>query len=490
MRTRLITRLAPVLAVVGVLPGLLGAEAPPPEPLAIPDESGKARGSGQYGIIGGTQDWNVDRYGLDLDASGALWVATSGGTAQGITEYPRRQFDPAGGDYLGGGRFAAGGTGYLSAAFDEPRVYRFRDSTRRAPEVGEEPWAEPRGIVALPDGGIAVNDTNGIVNTPVGTVLRYGPQHDGVLSTASYARDQGCQFLADGEAPWGPYVAELDGRLYLPVETCNVVSVFDLATGAPQFRLTGTGQTAGNRPNRPLPEIGWAAGTLDDAYGATVDGSGLLVTDLGDNRGGGGVQRWLPDPETESWALDESFGAGGRISFPGTKIYRAVPNPATGEVYVVPQTGNIMRVSRTGERLGTLNTPGLLTLATRDIAVTEEGWLTMTARGNRSIRLLALSPSPLTGLRAAVDPVTADVALGWDAAVEEIGQAPLLDRVIELSDDGGATWTVVEREASIAATATVRGLAPGDWTARVTPWNEAGRGDADTVGFTVAEPRP
>lgn len=458
------------------------------EPTELNLPSGKATGSGQYGLIGDSQRTIDGIYGVTVAAGGSIWYAATDGADKGITEYRPGEFDPAGGDYLRNGEYATG-QGYLGSAWEAPVRYVNRDSTGADPGGGEQPWAEPRGIEPLPDGGIAVNGTNGNVSMPQGTILFYDEGHTTSTGNASFARNAGCTRLAEGEVAWGPYFTVLDGLLYAPYEGCNVVSVFDVPSGNPLFRLTGVGQTAGLTSNPPTIN---GPGGLADIYSVSTDGTGLYTTDLGNGRAqnAGLVQRWIIDPENESWTSDPAFAGGAGIAFPGQQIYNSVID---GErLFVIPAWGSVLRYALDGTGQATrVTVPGKPYLIPRDLAVTPEGWLAMTVRGQSSLRLLAESPDPVTSLVGDTGATSGSATLAWDPVETGYGQAPVLDYVIEHSADGGGTWTVVDRDPSLETSATVSGLTSGEHSFRVTALSEAGRGDSATVdAVVVADPDP
>ncbi|MBL3701064.1 fibronectin type III domain-containing protein [Leucobacter luti] len=461
-----------------------------PQPAAafaqLPD--GKAEGSGEYGLIGDSLKTIDSIYGVALDDAGSIWYAVPDGAGRGITEYRAESFDPAAGDYTGNGEYTLRG-GYLASAWSDPVHYANRDSTAADPGGGTQPWPEPRGIEPLPGGGIAVGDTNGNVSTPPGTILFYDAEHTAIIGNAGVGGDQGCTRLAEGELAWGPYFAVTADRLYAPYEGCNVVSVFSVPEGDPLHRLTGAGQTAGIQPNPPADQ---GPGSLDEVYGVSTDGTALYTSDLGFTRAPatGMVQRWLIDDETESWELDTAFGTDGALAFPGEQIYGTVAG-ADGDLYVIPQRGPVRRYDAGGTYRADVQVRDVPYAAARDLQVTDEGWIVMTARGEHSLRVLAKSPDPVTGLAAESGQADGSVELTWDALEAGYGQAPLLDYVVERSDDGGATWQTVEREISLDPAATLTGLDAGEYDIRVTAFSEAGRGDPALVeGVTVTEPTP
>lgn len=460
-----------------------------PPALAAPHEGqGKANGSGQYGLIGNNET-RIDRiYGVTVDGAGSIWYTVSDGADRGITEL-RAKASPGAGDYAGNGTFADG-SGLLGGAWEAPRFYAKRDSTPGNLAGGGDIWAEPRGIITLPNGGVAVNDTNGNTAHPVGSLLFYDAAHESIIQRAGFGRDEGCAELANGELAWGPYFAVLNDRVYAPYEGCNVVSVFDLASGTPEFRLTGVNQTAGRHPN-PIGTQG--PGDLDDIYGVSTDGSRLYTSDLGNYRGpsGGLVQRWTVDPATESWALDPSFAQGGGLRLPAM-IYTTAVEPVSGDLFVVPSTGPVRRFDSSGAAItgglaqlpnGTVALPGEESF--RDVSFTAEGWMIATVKGTNnglpSLRVYAESPNPTENLVATPGAAAGTVELSWDAAGDPAnparGQAPVLDYVVERSEDGGASWATVQRAPSTDTALAVTGLAPGEHLFRVAAWSEAGRGD-------------
>ena len=455
------------------------AAAAAPDPLP----AGKAEGSGEYGLIGDSQETLPSIYGVALDADGSIWYAIPDGAERGIVEYRPGTFDPTGGDYLGDGDYADG-TGYLGSAWEAPIRYAHRESTAADPAGGSQVWAEPRGIEPLPGGGIAVSDTNGNTSAPVGTILMYDAAHTTILGNAGVGGDQGCTQLAQGELAWGPYFGFVGDELYAPYEGCNVVSVFSVPDGAPLYRLTGAGQTAGASPNPPGTD---GPGSLDEIYGVSSDGTQIYTSDLGFTRtpATGMVQRWDVDPDTDSWALDTSFGTDGALSFPGQMIYETVIG-TDGELFVIPQTGAIQRFDHEGNFLAEVQVRDVPYSQARDLAVTPEGWLVMTAKGDHSLRILAESPDPVTGLTGASGAAAGSVTLSWDEVGYGTGQVPVLDYVIEQSADGGMTWDTVSREISTATSATIAGLAPGEYSFRVAAYSEAGRGDIAQIDAVVA----
>ncbi|GAA1322543.1 hypothetical protein ACFSWE_00975 [Leucobacter albus] len=454
---------------------------------------GKSTGSDQYGLIGSDTTPLPSLYGVTVAADGSIWYANpgAGGFGRGIFEYPRGSFDPLAGDYLGGGNYAADGGGYLASAWGDPVRYANRDSTAAAPSGGSEPWAEPRGIEALPGGGVAVNDTNGNTNTPQGTILFYDSAHKRI-GNAGFASNQGCTQLAAGELMWGPYFTVLGDRLYAPYELCNVVSVFSTPSSgensAPLYRLTGERQVAGSYPNAPHPE---SPGDLAGAYGVSSDGTALYTTDLGSGRPeGGALQRWLIDDANESWQLDTDFGYKGAVFVPGTQLYNTAVDPRQG-LFLIPGTGQISRLSMSGDFIENVALPGLPYDTARDVAFTEEGWLAVSVRAEQPLRLLAKSPDPLANLEAAAGTAPGSVTLSWDEVATEYGQAPVIDYVIESSTDGGASWNTVERDPSLDTSVSLTGLPGGEHSFRVAAYSEAGRGDAATVdGVNVAQIAP
>lgn len=450
-------------------------EAPPP---------GKAERSGEYGLIGDSGLTIPNIYGVALDAKGSIWHAVTDGPERGVVEYRPRPYTPGDGDYQGGGTYADG-TGYLGAGWEAPVRYTHRDSTAQNPAGGSQVWAEPRGIEALPGGGIAVSDTNGNTSTPRGTILFYDEAHEQIIGNAGVGGDMGCTQLAAGELAWGPYFAVLNDVLYAPYQGCNVVSAFSVPDGQPLFRLTGAGQTPGIQPNPPSTD---GPGGLGDVYGVSTDGSALYTSDLGFNRSTptGLVQRWLPAPSSASWQLDTTFGDGGAIQFPGEMIYETVP--AGDELFVIPQSGPIHRVDQRGTLLGDVQVRDVPYTSARDLQVTPEGWIIMTAKGEHSLRLLALSPEPLENLSAHATAAGGTVELQWDPVPTEYGHAPVLDYVIEVKEAGSDTWRTIERDPSTATSATLAELAPGAAQFRVTPYSEAGAGDSLTVEAEVGTP--
>ncbi|MFF8818630.1 hypothetical protein ACF07D_11610 [Leucobacter sp. NPDC015123] len=475
--TRLGGFLAATLAAstLAIAPGAAQAVQDP-----LPD--GKAEGSGEYGLIGDSLETIPNIYGVTIDDAGSIWYAVTDGASRGITEYRPGTLDPNAGDYLGNGEYADG-TGYLGAGWNAPLHYANRDSDRDNPAGGTEPWAEPRGIEALPGGGIAVSDTNGNVSTPTGTILFYDEGHT-VIGNAGVGGDQGCTQLAEGELAWGPYFAVLDDKLYAPYEGCNVVSVFSVPDGEPLHRLTGEGQTAGAFPN---PAATNGPGGLSDIYGVSTDGLSIYTTDLGYDRtpAAGMVQRWTLTDDGSDWQLDHTFAEDGALSFPGVMMYNTVIGPANG-LYTIPQSGPVQRFTHAGEYVADVQVRDVPYTSARDLAITEEGWIVMTAKGEHSLRILAESPSPVSGLAGKTGAAAGTVELSWDAVETTYGQAPVLDYVIERSHDGGATWQAIERDVSLSTTAVIDGLAPGAYDFRVSAYSEAGRGDSAIVDAVVA----
>lgn len=446
--------------------------------------AGKATGSSQYGLIGENPAVDSATYGVTVDSDGAIWYTATGGSAHGVNVYRPGTFAPDGGDYRGNGGYADG-TGYLGSAWHDPIRFANRDSTVQNPAGGTEPWAEPRGIEALEGGGIAVNDTNGNVSVPPGTVFFFNDQQERIGS-AGVAGDNACSTLAEGELAWGPYVAVRGDRLFAPYENCNVVSVFGVPGGEPLYRLTGEGQTVGQSANGPVPS---GPGNLSHVYGVSTDGEAFYTSDLGDTRSpqAGMVQRWFIDDASESWTLDTDFGVDGALTFPGKRIYQTIVAPDS-TLYVIPKTGNIEHYTSTGDHLGSVTTAGLPYDEARDLAITKEGWLVMTAKTGSSVRLLAESPSPVTGLSAEHGSQPGSIVLSWNEPEHRSGQAPLLDYVVEQSTDDGETWQIVQREASTEHSRTLTGLGGEAYSFRVTGYSEAGRGDSAVIAGVDPEP--
>lgn len=453
------------LAVAALTFQPLAASAAQP---AAPLPAGKADSSGTYGVIGQTVVNDPLVYGLAVDKAGSIWMSATAGGSHGLTEYRPKAFEPTQGDYLGAGQYSAG-RGYLGAAFEPAVHYVNRDSTEADPSGGTEKWAEPRGIAALPGGGIAVSDTNGNVAIPEGTVLFFNDRHE-PAGSAGFSRGSGCANFPQGELDWAPYIAVIGDQLFAPAQNCNAVSVFSTADKQPQYRLAGAGQVS-DGPGFP-----------DQPYGAATDGERLYTSDLGGGRHGTGlVQRWLLDKSTKSWKLDTSFATDGAIRFTGKSIYQTAVSRDGSQLYVIPQSGLIQRYSSAGVHLGALEVRDAPYATARDLAETADGWLVMTTKQGSSLRILAESPSPVAGLTGAGGSSPGSVDLAWSESVFTRGQAPVLDYVIEQSSDGGTTWHTLDRQASTKTTATITGLSAGAYSFRVTAYSEAGRGDAAVI---------
>ena len=99
------------------------------------------------------------------------------------------------------------------------------------------------------------------------------------------------------------------------------------------------------------------------------------------------------------------------------------------------------------------------------------------------------SPSATRGLT--VTPGNGTAELTWDAPAED-GGAPITGYLIEQSEDGGLTWTVVEADtASTDTSYTVTGLPNGSSLSfRVTALNAAGAGDSSSAVTTTPRTVP
>ncbi|OKL46224.1 hypothetical protein BM477_07275 [Boudabousia marimammalium] len=102
---------------------------------------------------------------------------------------------------------------------------------------------------------------------------------------------------------------------------------------------------------------------------------------------------------------------------------------------------------------------------------------------NARVQVYGMTPNPIDQASAKyVDSNYQSATVTWVDAPDTPGAADsksdVLDYSIELSEDNGATWNLIERDRSIVKSYTLENLDPAkDYLVRIAAWNEAGNGD-------------
>lgn len=239
----------------------------------------------------------------------------------------------------------------------------------------------------------------------------------------------------------------------------------------------------------------------------------------------GGTVNPTFNPAGWQWTLDTTFGTGGQVAVgtgtllrfgasyfwspqiawalaadPGSeRVFYAMGAPGGG----VPVVGTLN--GTTGAAMpgpAQVNSPGAQNDSrlsfSRGVAVDDRGLLYATSQSvtntgtNRSIvQIFGMTPSPVPS--AAATPSATSAAITWGASVVGHAQPDLLDYVVRYRVAGGTTWTTVPAATptSTATSRTITGLAEEtDYEVCITPWNEAGSGDAACATFTTLRAMP
>jgi len=260
-----------------------------------------------------------------------------------------------------------------------------------------------------------------------------------------------------------------------------------------------------------------ASGALDTAWG----GDGVVTVDLGAGDDAGAAVDLAPDGDvvvagtsggdvavvrlTASGALDAAWGGTGAVTVAvgsGDDAGRAVAVASDGRVVVAGSSHNgadddaaVLRFTAAGALDAGFSGNGSLTVGVsgddvaHGLALAADGRILL--GGESAGRFLAVAvegatvPDVPTGLVA----VAGDGAVGlsWSAPGDD-GGAAVTGYVVEVSADGGATWSASSSPSSTAAT--VDGLVNGGaYRFRVSAVNGVGTGDpsdtAAAVPFTV-----
>ena len=260
-----------------------------------------------------------------------------------------------------------------------------------------------------------------------------------------------------------------------------------------------------------------ASGALDTAWG----GDGVVTVDLGAGDDAGAAVDLAPDGDvvvagtsggdvavvrlTASGALDAAWGGTGAVTVAvgsGDDAGRAVAVASDGRVVVAGSSHNgadddaaVLRFTAAGALDAGFSGNGSLTVGVsgddvaHGLALAADGRILL--GGESAGRFLAVAvegatvPDVPTGLVA----VAGDGAVGlsWSAPGDD-GGAAVTGYVVEVSADGGATWSASSSPSSTAAT--VDGLVNGGaYRFRVSAVNGVGTGDpSDTAVATPVGP--
>lgn len=487
---------------------------------SVPYTSGKAEGSGKWGVVGDIRTYegaNTFTYGADINpVTGALTTSDSGkviysnllcgflGAAspcqQGtpsIADYSLLGGDPAAigttdapvTEYTGAGTYAVNGSA-SSARVRNTGIGQLYASyaDRTNVNLPVDALNGPRGIAHTADGTAWVVNSEGAapVGGAAGAIKRYDLNLNEIAGagwTGTWAqRDQpGVHFYRTGidTTPDGGVLvnSEVSDRFqkYNADGTWNSSVLLDLA--GPVYR---------------------------NPYSVAVDKvDGSMYVPLINFRDEPAATPFLEKRNAANQVIGQ-FTSSALLA--GQVVFSAEVEPRTQHVFAWSQNGaivewdkdgNEIEVFRNGTTPGTY--PGLTTA--RGMTFDENGRMYVTVgEGTNSTRVMILgkTPDPVTsvcttlGADRTTAQLTIDCASGPQGAEAPYQQTQLLDYVIEASTDGGATWSVVSKDAGISAEReqSVSGLDPAaNYTFRVSPWNEAGNGDWITstpVDYTTA----
>lgn len=195
-------------------------------------------------------------------------------------------------------------------------------------------------------------------------------------------------------------------------------------------------------------------------------------------------------------------GTGNQSTSPAVTFAIQV-EPRTGDIYVGQRDGVLRVFENDGTPKGAFPAYGKganngQVETVRGIAFDARGFMYVTVSEGRNttrVEIFARTPDPVTGLTAVYsDSSKTEATVGWDALTAGVtadAQAPVRDYVLELSTDGGASWSVHPTSVSTAASETVTGLDPAKtYQFRVSAWNEAGNGDWATAPVSAAPTHP
>lgn len=513
-----------------------------PGATSVPATQGKAAGSGLWGYVGDVETRTpgantgsnvVWTYGLDFSPlDGSLWVTDSakavysnngfvcefnGGTLQngrcysGVVSTVNRYGlaaspDWAIGQYSGNGTWTAetsganGGIGANFQALSDATIIDGTTATAGANALGT--FGGARGIAVDTDGTVWVADPDyGLAESTAHRPVRlFNP--DGTETTSSF-----------GSPTWSW------ADRYKSDKFEYNVSVSRMASG--NFLVTNGGVSTLVKEFAPdgsfVRTIHLPGGR--SPYNANIDPTDgtILMRYTGSNV----IERIDPNnctPFTPSVAYDPPVvqcAVLQTITLPASGDgFTIGVDPLTGQIYAGLESNLLYVYEADGTYLGRFSPYGngngngqipasgrfpahsLGGGTVRDIAFDARGFMYLTVgegSANTRVEIFARTPDPITGLTAAYNSAKTSATLSWDAlalGVTDDAQVPVKDYVIELSTDGGTSWTIlspVTATAGTTMTTTVTGLNSADTHLfRVSAWGEAGNGDTATATPTDA----
>ena len=528
-RTRILAAATAALLVTTVTAGMTPSSAtadpsPPPgetavdalpaatEPAATePAAAGRATGSGGLGFIGEYGTTNNDSapalgefnhpYDIAIDPRDgtSLIVSDSGNVNWGLEGYFSQssghslqwlqrtaEFDAERGQYRSGGVYDL--TGEPSDGFGGN--FAFTQIKHQRTDSGTN--LGPRGVAISPAGEVffTASQLSTLSGSPGQTVRRLAPDGTELGSFGSWQNgllswSVGVDLDAEGLV----YVSSQDG--YTVNGNLGSIVVY-----------TQDGELVSSYPGPEIPlSLGVVVGDSSpdrvELWALSSPGSTARVVKLIAQKGGGDE---VPgrNPAGWVWEVDPTFES---VQLSG-QHFTLSADLDRGEIYAMPRTGLVRRIdAQTGANLGTLGargssaTPGQYAMS-RGAAADADGYLHVSTESGTTgysaltrVQVFANTPDPVTGLT--VDPSHDSVSLTWDplpvGTDTPYGQAQLRDYVVEYREAGGAEWTTLEADAPSTKThVVVPSLTPEtDYEFRVTPFNEAGSGDAAEAAATT-----
>ena len=483
--------------------------------------SGKAEGSGHWGVVGNVQTWSstsgsVFNYDLEFSPTdGSLWVSDSGKAGWGlggcwpnsspcqlgnprVFKYDQLSTDWTLGQYLVDGNFGAAPAGANAGIGANWQNIADRTSISAPFSSTTTPNMTngPRGIAFTADGQAFVVNSEGVApwGGAPGTVKVFDASgaltdQTGWTGTWSQRENPGVMFYPVGAA------TTLEGNIIVTSQTSD--RLVEYSPSGDVVRVIKLDLPAGS------------AFTGDpgyrDPYAVTVDpNNGDLIIGYNTNQAAFGS----PGATTIIERRD-STGTTVKTVYRSTSLQNrstvmaVAVHPVTGNVFGWTQTGNVIEWAPDGTQLrlwrqgdapvSATNNPNNyyfpdLSFA-RGLTFDEGGRMYFTVReGTSAAKVVILGQTPVpvseaTGVRSA-DGATVELNWGIDAAAQAalengLGGLPIKDYLVEQSSDGGATWSIAAKpSASTALNRTITGLdATLDYYFRISAWNEAGNGD-------------
>lgn len=515
-----------------------------PGTTSVAQTAGKARGSGLWGYAGDVRTRANDlvySYGVATSPSdGSLWVtdsakiaygtiatlfcSTQGGVLvdngracySGQSRVQRHELaatpDWAAGQYTGNGAYgtvAAGENAGVGANYAKLADSQVWDGTT----MPSGKFGGVRGIAVTQAGTAWAIDSDGQAGwlgnqKKIVRMIAPGGTEAGAIGKSSWPSGNGWANRYDPETfDYAVGVARMNnGDMVVTSQTPELLK---------QYKPDGT-FVRNIYLNQPAGTAYAGDGGFRSPYAIAVDpADGTLLVGFIDPGNGNKtfIQRVDPNSCTteavgnptgssrDRCAVTQTIGLGTLATGDGQThaTFAIQVEPRTGDIYVGQRNGLISVFAQDGTAKGKFSAFGSGTgngqLSTvRGLAFDERGFLYATvSEGTSATRVVifARTPDPVTQFAAQyTSPAKTSVDLTWGAlpgGVTADAQAPVRDYVIEQSEDGGTTWTVVPAAASTAASRTVSGLDPAKtYQFRISAWNEAGNGD--TAVATVRAP--